>query len=107
MKVVEILQNKSNFYIVSEILDGGQLDERLNEVKFIKEDDVRSIVNQILLAINYLHKTLNIVHRDLKPQNILLDSLDDFKIKVVDFGFSVYNQNLRNCCGSPKYMSPE
>jgi len=45
MKVYEILENKSNFYIVTEICDGGQLDERLNEVKVIDEKDVKNIIH--------------------------------------------------------------
>ena len=55
-------------------------------------------------------------HRDLKPDNILIEeqfgsihSLD-FKVKIIDFGFSVdmnSQKKLRTFCGTPSYMAPE
>ena len=48
-------------------------------------------MNQILLAINYMHSQ-NITHRDLKPENILLESkdVDNLSVKIADFGFSCF-----------------
>jgi len=37
-----------------------------------------------------MHSNLYILHRDLKPQNIMLESKNSLKIKLIDFGFSVY-----------------
>lgn len=58
-----------------------------------------------------MHKQ-NIVHRDIKPENILLESksIDDFTIKITDFGFSkLYDptEGMKDTLGSPLYMAPE
>lgn len=69
--------------------------------------DISDVVNQLCLAVGYLHKH-NIIHRDLKPENILVGP--GRLVKLTDFGWSVYNPNhkLRSTfCGTPFYFSPE
>lgn len=67
---------------------------------------VKSIVNQIMSAIKYLH-SMNIVHGDIKPENALISR--DFIIKICDFGFAIVanspNTKLRG--GSEGYTAPE
>lgn len=61
---------------------------------------------------------MNVAHRDLKPDNILIEERPgvpgtcnkSYKIKIIDFGFSVSLQDgkkLRTFCGTPSFMSPE
>ena len=73
MSVLEILEDEDHFYIVSEWLEGGELFDRLVDVKAFSEQKAAYISKQVLLALNYMHKK-NITHRDLKPENILLES---------------------------------
>ena len=56
-----------------------------------------------------MHATLDTMHRDMKPQNIMLQSVDDLTVKLIDFGFAkdFKNKTLTHCCGSPRYMAPE
>lgn len=52
----------------------------------IKDFDAASIMQQILIALDYLHDS-NIVHRDLKPENILMTSHGDGRrVVLADFG---------------------
>lgn len=91
MNVVEILEDDMYYYVVSEILEGGELFDRITEVQSFSEKKAAYILQQVLLAINYMHKK-NISHRDLKPENILLESkhVDSLEVKIADFGFASF-----------------
>ena len=55
--------------------------------EFTKQDYIKSIdiFKQIVVGLNYLHKT-NIIHRDIKPSNILFSKNI---VKIGDFGLSI------------------
>jgi calcium-dependent protein kinase len=111
MNVNELLEDDQNYYIVSELLEGGELFDRILEVQKFDEYSSAHILKQVLLAINYMHQK-NITHRDLKPENILLEYKDKDKldIKISDFGFSCFydpKSGLDLVLGSPLYMAPE
>lgn len=46
-----------------------------------------------------------IIHRDIKPENVLIDN---GILKIADFGWSNYQDDIRNTfCGTPDYLAPE
>ena len=52
----------------------------------------------------------SIVHRDIKPENILIEDIKTLTIKITDFGFATYFNEvdqLSEVLGSPLYMPPE
>lgn len=61
------------------------LQKLLKSSKHLEETQVKSIVYDILCAVNYLHQS-QIIHRDLKPANILVN--DDCTIQICDFGLA-------------------
>ena len=80
-------------------------------MKHFCEKDAAYIIQQILLALSYMHQK-KIIHRDLKPENILLESkrVDQLELKITDFGFACFfnpQKGLNDCLGSPLYMAPE
>ena len=89
IRIVDLLEDQNNFYIVSEIVEGGELFKRLKDHESFSEDQAVNIVHQIMLGLNYLHLQ-SITHRDMKPENILLTSKDpnNFDIKISDLGFA-------------------
>jgi calcium/calmodulin-dependent protein kinase I len=92
-----------------EILEGGELFDRIVKKSFYNEKDARDLVYILINAIKYCHDR-GIVHRDLKPENLLLKSVsDDADIKLADFGFAVRDSDnkLKDKCGTPLYMAPE
>lgn len=111
MMANELLEDDEYFYIVTEVLEGGELFDRLISSGKFGEANAGYIVKQVLLALNYMHKQ-KMTHRDLKPENILLDSKnkDALEVKIADFGFSCIfdpNEGLNLVLGSPLYMAPE
>ncbi len=78
------MEDQKNFYIVSEIINGGELFHHI-ERKQNKFDNyyVARIMRQLLLALIHLHER-GLAHRDLKPENILMK--DENNIKLSDFG---------------------
>jgi len=97
-------------YIVTEIVSGGELFDRIVSKGSYTEKDAADLVVKFLEAIEYLHEK-GIVHRDLKPENLLLKSKDnDSDVKLADFGLSkIVGQEvlMQTACGTPGYVAPE
>jgi serine/threonine protein kinase len=54
----------------------------------MSEREVRCIIYQCLLGLNYLHER-NIIHRDIKPENVLIDKQTK-QVRITDFGLSKF-----------------
>ncbi|KAH8585113.1 calmodulin-domain kinase 1 [Cryptosporidium sp. chipmunk genotype I] len=110
MKLFEILEDSTSFYIVGELYSGGELFDEIIKRKRFSEHDAARIIKQVFSGITYMHKH-NIVHRDLKPENILLESKEkDCDIKIIDFGLSTcfqQNTKMKDRIGTAYYIAPE
>ncbi|XP_057602843.1 serine/threonine-protein kinase Chk2 isoform X2 [Hippopotamus amphibius kiboko] len=99
-----------DYYIVLELMEGGELFDRVAGNKRLKEATCKLYFYQMLLAVQYLHEN-GIIHRDLKPENVLLASQkEDCLIKITDFGQSKIlgeTSLMRTLCGTPTYLAPE
>ncbi|XP_047175710.1 CBL-interacting serine/threonine-protein kinase 9-like isoform X2 [Vigna umbellata] len=107
-KIFEVMASKTKIYIVMELLDGGELFDKIAAKGKLEEDEARNYFQQLINAVDYCHSR-GVYHRDLKPENLLLDS--NSVLKVSDFGLSTYTQKedelLRTACGTPNYVAPE
>lgn len=115
-RVFELMEDSRNYYIIMEYISGGNLLEKLSKVGSFTEGQVSRIIEQLLLALTFMHGK-NIMHRDLKAENIMVDNsssnqgeVEDINIKLTDFGFATkfsneYKETLS--LGSPLYMAPE
>ncbi|MGH9312610.1 MAG: protein kinase domain-containing protein [Vicinamibacterales bacterium] len=106
-------------YVVSELLEGETLRERLREGSFSLRKAIRSAV-QIAQGLAAAHDK-GIVHRDLKPENLFVTT--DGRLKILDFGLAKLTQGARSSAemgastvgatepgivlGTAGYMSPE
>jgi len=106
----EIIDTKSCLFIVTELVTGGELFDKIVELGSYSEKDAAVLVSKMVSAIDYLHE-MGIVHRDLKPENLLLrDGKDISEVKLADFGLSkIVSQKvmMQTACGTPGYVAPE
>ena len=102
----------SNYiWIITELLEGGDLLTKLLREGPCSEDEARRIFTDVLSGLHQLHSQ-QVAHRDIKPENILLTL--DHRAKISDFGLARYvkvgENNLKRCttvCGTPAYFAPE
>jgi len=110
LRVYEMFEDDVACYIVTELMEGGELYDRVIELDFFTEEHAREITNQLVNAVATLH-SFNVVHRDIKPENILLHKKEDGKpfIKVCDFGFACIQpkDGMNEAIGTPYYVAPE
>mmetsp|Transcript_39447 Transcript_39447/g.53570 ORF Transcript_39447/g.53570 Transcript_39447/m.53570 type:complete len:512 (-) Transcript_39447:724-2259(-) len=109
IKLVEYFSEKSFYYILTELMVGGELFDRICTKTTYSELEAREVIKILLDILAYLHSH-HIAHRDLKPENLLLMSVDDdMSIKLADFGLATYckDQKLTQNCGTPDYVAPE
>ncbi|AEO54896.1 hypothetical protein MYCTH_98318 [Thermothelomyces thermophilus ATCC 42464] len=108
IELLDIWENRSEIYLVTEYVEKGDLFEFINWNGPLHEEEAIFYFRQIMTALDYCH-SFNICHRDLKPENILLKA--NGQIKIADFGMAALQQNpnhqLRTACGSPHYAAPE
>ncbi|OMJ88622.1 hypothetical protein SteCoe_9402 [Stentor coeruleus] len=107
-RIYEFFEDEQNYFIVLEYIKGGDLFDRIVELKSFSEAQASQIILQILLAVNYLH-SCGIVHRDIKPENILMNDSNSLSLKLVDFDTATVfrNTSFRKMFGTPLYMAPE
>jgi serine/threonine protein kinase len=104
-----------HLYIVMQLVSGGTLKQRLDQLhlqgKGMDTLEVVSIFAQLADALSYAHEQ-KIIHRDIKPVNVLLDGAG--RPILSDFGIAKVLASTREGLtrpgagvGTPEYMSPE
>ena len=119
-----LLASNSNYYLIMEYCNGGDLTGCLQKYKNLYHesnfsiDIVQYLMRQIVDAMKYIH-SLKIIHRDIKLDNILLSfnneqdkknlNLLSASIKIIDFGLATKLEGLNlaySVLGSPINMDP-
>eukprot|EP00611_Tribonema_gayanum_P025464 TRINITY_DN5797_c0_g1_i1.p1 TRINITY_DN5797_c0_g1~~TRINITY_DN5797_c0_g1_i1.p1 ORF type:complete len:745 (+),score=306.50 TRINITY_DN5797_c0_g1_i1:85-2319(+) len=110
--VQEIFEDSQNFFVVMELVSGGEMFEHLCRNGPYSEAKASAFMQELAHALAFLHAH-RIVHADLKPENLMLSSWDPdaSRLKVVDFGCSLpcgRDVDLRSSpLGTWAYLPPE
>ena len=101
-------------YLIQEFIKGNTLSQELTIGRRLKEDEVISLLQDILEILKFVHQE-QVIHRDIKPSNIIRRRRDG-KLVLIDFGavkeISTLGEsaglvNPTVSIGTPGYMPPE
>lgn len=82
VKFIEFKEVDQYYYIIQELVQGGEIFNEIVKFTYLSEDLSRHIIRQIGEAIKYLHEEIGVVHRDLKPENLLFQPIPMAPSKV-------------------------
>ena len=109
--LIDYYYEQHYLYVIMELLQGGELFDKLLQLNHFDEGHAKLIIKQVLNGVAYLHDNY-IVHRDIKPENIVFRFQDKLDIVLVDFGLAVHldpldRPNLYSPAGSKGFVAPE
>lgn len=112
--IYDVHNGSDHLIMTLDLASGGDLEKLLKTLGRLSESDSKSLLVQILNALEYLHQS-HVIHRDLKPENILIkDPLNSKSVPhllLTDFGLSrlvdKHNTRTSTVCGTPLYAAPE
>ncbi|XP_036448472.1 ribosomal protein S6 kinase alpha-1 isoform X2 [Colossoma macropomum] len=108
----DVYDNGKKVYLVTELMRGGELLDRILKQKFFSEREASAVLHTITKTVEYLH-CQGVVHRDLKPSNILYvdESGNPESLRICDFGFAKQlradNGLLMTPCYTANFVAPE
>ncbi|XP_071952738.1 death-associated protein kinase 1-like [Antedon mediterranea] len=109
IRLHQVFESKLDVVLILELVSGGELFHYLAEKDHVSEEVAANFTLQILDACHHLHSK-NICHLDLKPENIMMQSANCTKIKLIDFGLSRLlssEEEIRTMLGTPEFIAPE
>jgi len=109
LRYEDIYMDNKNFYICTTLCKGGELFDKIKEMKQFSEAEAARVLKIIISAIAYCHDR-NIVHRDLKPENIVYRTKERKELVIIDFGDAKIIKEdaiYTDFVGTAFYLAPE
>lgn len=89
LKVFEAVLEPETVNIVTELMRGGTLLDKVTTHGALSESEASHYFRQLISAVVYCHNNC-IIHRDIKLENIVLETTNsDSIVKLIDFGDAV------------------
>jgi len=109
LRYEDCYMDNKNFYICTTLCNGGELFDKIKEMKQFSEAEAARVLKIIISAIAYCHDR-NIVHRDLKPENIVYRTKERKELVIIDFGDAKIIKEdaiYTDFVGTAFYLAPE
>lgn len=112
-KVVFLGQYSGQRYIVIEFVTGVTVDNLIKSRKWLDPIGAVRMVAKLVRTLDDIYREWNIIHRDVKPGNMMVPSVQEDGLYLMDFGLGVCDQSDATrtqdgtMLGTPAYMSPE
>ncbi|KAJ8921523.1 hypothetical protein NQ315_003141 [Exocentrus adspersus] len=110
IQVYDAFENGKIMTVILELIEGGELFERVIDDDFIlTEKSCTIFMRQICEGVDFIHKQ-RILHLDMKPENILCLTKTGNRIKIIDFGLARKfdpDKKLQVLFGTPEFVAPE
>ncbi|MDO9015549.1 MAG: serine/threonine-protein kinase [Deltaproteobacteria bacterium] len=96
-------------FLLMELVEGENLQQRLERAGPLPEAEAISVVIDLLDALAAIH-AVEVVHRDVNPRNVMLSSRGE--VRVLDLGIALHNVETRGTrtnevLGTRGYIAPE
>lgn len=106
-KVIDILEEGENTWLIMEYIQGCRLDQAVTHG--LGQKQLWSVARQLSEVLVYLHSRKKpVFHLDIKPSNILLRP--DNRLVLIDFGASIRghpDERVNSGYGTPGFAAPE
>lgn len=104
LHLYDIQETNSNFYVVTQFCDGGDMEDYVLARSGLEESEAVFYLKQVMSGFMELH-SLKIMHRDFKLANIFLHQ---GSVVIGDFGFAKAGAEIaKTRLGTPYNMAPE
>ena len=111
IKTYEYFIDHENYHIISEYIEGGKLQDKLQRIQYFNEKNASIIMQQLFSALAYLHEN-KYLFKHLTCSSIYFESQveGNYNVKLLYLGHSLYNAKnslLRELKADPAYLAPE
>ena len=99
VKLYEEYSDKHDCYLVMELMQGGELFDRIIQKRTFTEKEARDVCRCMLEALQYMHSK-RVVHRDLKPENLLLPVSPSvcLPLALIQFQLHTADSSMKGSC---------
>ncbi|MDM9580682.1 tetratricopeptide repeat protein [Nostoc sp. GT001] len=102
-KLIGSFEENEEFYLVQEFIPGNPLTDEIIQGQLLKEDQVISLLSEILETLVIVH-SYGIIHRNITPANIIRRESDK---KLVLINLGTFNEAIANTVENSEYMPIE
>lgn len=117
LKYVDAFYNEEGYYLITELLTGGELLDYILKMERFSERDASRVLRSMFEVVRFLH-TKKVCHLDLKPENFVFSMTEEEAgqdqsksrvLKLIDFGCAKHLEDSVTCnvrTGTPYYIAP-